>query len=108
VLAAAGITVLSLIGLCGSLIQARQVSRAVIDDPRALFGLIDPNAADAARLTLLPRIGPVLAERIVADRAERGPFASASDLQRVRGIGPKTVERIAPMLTFGAETQTPD
>lgn len=59
---------------------------------------IDPNSASPARMTLLPRIGPVLALRIVEERESNGPFRSASDLARVRGIGPKTVERIAPML----------
>ena len=55
---------------------------------------IDINTADAAELNVLPGIGPRLAERIVADREARGPFASLDDLARVRGVGPRTVERI--------------
>nr|WP_297430510.1 helix-hairpin-helix domain-containing protein [uncultured Actinotalea sp.] len=51
-------------------------------------GLVDVNRAGPGELEALPGIGPVLAERIVADRQEHGPFASVDDLQRVRGIGP--------------------
>jgi len=57
------------------------------------------NQADPATLCLLPRIGPALAQRIVDARRE-APFADADDLQRVRGIGPKTVERLRPWVRF--------
>lgn len=56
---------------------------------------IDINSASAAQLEALPGIGPALAGRIVASREAEGPFASVSALQRVRGIGPRTVERLA-------------
>jgi len=55
---------------------------------------IDINSAGAAELELLPRIGPALAGRIVAYREEHGPFADVDDLDRVHGIGPKTIERL--------------
>jgi competence ComEA-like helix-hairpin-helix protein len=61
---------------------------------------IDPNTATAAELTVLPSIGPTLAERIVADREANGPFRSIEDLQRVRGVGPRTVERIREFLVI--------
>jgi len=50
-------------------------------------GLINLNQADASELETLPGVGPVLAERIVADREENGPFASVDDLGRVPGVG---------------------
>lgn len=56
--------------------------------------LINVNIASAAELELLPGIGPTLAARIVADRAANGPFASLDDVARVRGIGPRTVDKI--------------
>ena len=56
------------------------------------------NTATAAQLEILPRIGPALAKRIIEDRDANGPFASLEDLARVRGIGPRTVERLAPMV----------
>lgn len=54
--------------------------------------LIDVNSADAAHLEMLPRIGPKLGARIVQERAAHGPYRDLDDLQRVRGIGPRTVD----------------
>lgn len=57
-------------------------------------GALDINTATAAELELLPRIGPKLAAAIVADREARGAFKSVDDLDRVPGIGARTVERL--------------
>ena len=57
-------------------------------------GAININAADTGGLQNLPGIGPSKAEAILADRTANGPFASCSDLQRVRGVGPATVAGI--------------
>ena len=54
---------------------------------------IDINSASWFELSQLEAIGPVLAKRIVADRDTNGPFQSIDHLQRVTGIGPRTVER---------------
>ena len=76
--------------------------------------LIDPNTAPWWELTALPRIGEVLARRIVAYRethraahGESPVFARAEDLQGVSGIGPKTVARLRPHLTVGQTSTTP-
>lgn len=55
---------------------------------------IDLNTADQAALETLPRIGPALAERIIAWREENGQFASVDDLLAVPGIGEKLLEGI--------------
>lgn len=60
---------------------------------------INPNTATVPSLMRLPGVGRVRAMDILAGRKER-PFDSAADLDRVRGIGPKTVEKITPYLTF--------
>jgi competence protein ComEA len=60
---------------------------------------VNLNRADASELDALPGIGPVLAERIVADREANGPFASVDDLARVSGVGASVVEQIAPLAT---------
>lgn len=52
-------------------------------------GRIDLNKADQAALETLPRIGPALAERIIAWREENGGFRSVDDLLAVPGIGEK-------------------
>ena len=66
--------------------------------PRAYSFKVDVNRAAWHELAQLPDIGEVTARKIVASRKSQGPFADPDDLQRVRGIGPKTVERIRPYL----------
>ena len=55
---------------------------------------IDLNHADHRELSLLPGVGPVLAQRIVENRNRQGAFESVEDLARVHGIGVKTIERL--------------
>jgi competence ComEA-like helix-hairpin-helix protein len=69
-------------------------------DPGIPVGGIDPNRASASELMRLPGIGPALAARIIADRLQRGAFASPEALLRVPGIGPKTLGRIRAFLSF--------
>lgn len=59
---------------------------------------LDLNRATAAELELLPGIGPRLAREIVAQRAQRGGFANLEALDEVRGIGPKKLARLRPLL----------
>ncbi len=58
------------------------------------------NRADAELLTIVPGIGPALAERIVAERERSGFFHAAEDLIRVRGIGEKRAEQFQSYLRF--------
>jgi competence ComEA-like helix-hairpin-helix protein len=64
---------------------------------------IDVNLCNRFELEHLPGIGPKLAERIIASRAEDGPFATARDLMRVKGIGPKLLAKMEPYLAFPPE-----
>lgn len=57
-------------------------------------GPVDLNLASAEQLETLPGIGPVLSERIIADREAHGPFASLADLTRVSGVGNALVTRL--------------
>lgn len=61
--------------------------------------LININKADAAILTTLPGIGPAKAEAIIAYRTDQGEFKEASDLTKVTGIGTKTYEKLASLIT---------
>lgn len=61
---------------------------------------IDVDRASAEDLLRLPRIGPELATRIVAERERDGPFGSLVGLSRVSGIGPATLETIARHTSF--------
>lgn len=72
---------------------ALQASAAFVD------GLLDLNLATAKDFEQLPGIGPVKAESIVAHRMTLGGrFTSFSQLDEVTGIGPKTMERLIPLL----------
>lgn len=62
---------------------------------------LDPNTASEEELDRLPGIGPAAARAIVASRIAEGPFGDVGALTRVRGIGPATVERLAPHLALG-------
>ncbi|HBJ34389.1 MAG TPA: hypothetical protein DDZ51_06415 [Planctomycetaceae bacterium] len=66
----------------------------------------DVNSAPASELSLLPGIGYELANRIVENREMTGPYQSLDDLNRVRGIGPKTLAQIQPMIVFGIESDS--
>ena len=62
---------------------------------------IDLNTATAGELEGIPGIGPALAGRILAYRDREGPFRSLEDLDDVSGIGPQTLQRLAPYLSVG-------
>lgn len=59
---------------------------------------VDVNRAEWPELIQLPGVGQVLAERWIAERERGGEFRSHDDLGRVRGLGPRTLERIRPYL----------
>ena len=61
--------------------------------------MVDINVADVELLTQLPGIGEALAERIVAYRAENGPFEDREAIMNVSGIGQGKYEAIAGMIT---------
>jgi competence protein ComEA len=69
-----------------------------------LEGKINPNEAAAASLMRLPNIGPKRAEAIIEYResvnSESPSFQQSADLEKIKGIGPKTVEKIGPWLCF--------
>ncbi len=77
------------------------VKRAALRSrPLAPGERLDPATAPADELQRLPRVGPALAERIVAWRTARGPFRTLADLDSVPGVGPALLAGIAPHLTL--------
>jgi comEA protein len=65
---------------------------------------ININTADQNELERLPRVGPATAKRILQYRSEKGPFPNIESLTRVRGIGPKTLERLKPFIRVEADS----
>lgn len=82
--------------------QARHTSSAVqlsLDPPKAeRASLININTASAQELEKLPGVGKVIAERIVAQRSEFGPFRRAEHLMMVRGISDRKFRVIRPLI----------
>lgn len=75
---------------------------AVADtEPPPPTGPFDVNSAPVDTLVHLPGIGPALAARLVAEREAGGPFRDLEDLQRVRGIGPKSAAKLKGEVIFG-------
>lgn len=67
---------------------------------RAISNKININSASARELESLPRVGPVMAQRILSFRTDHGPFQSIDDLRQVKGIGEKTLARIRDRITI--------
>ena len=68
---------------------------------------VNINTASQEELETLPGIGPALAERIIAYRAEHGPFGSIDDLLKVKGIGDSVLSDIRDLVTSGSEDSEP-
>lgn len=65
--------------------------------PTPAAGKVNVNAATEAQLEAVPGVGPYFAKAIIAGR----PYQKLEDIQRVKGIGPKTYAKLAPYLTVG-------
>ena len=60
---------------------------------------VNINTATAEELQTLPRIGPAMAQRIIAWREAHGGFRSVDELDAVPGIGPSMLENLRPLVT---------
>jgi competence protein ComEA len=65
-------------------------------------GRVILNSADAAQLQRLPGVGAKRAAAIVQLRERLGRFRRPSDLLRLKGIGPRSLERMLPHLVLDA------
>ncbi len=81
-------------------VQVTQVSNVRTQTQRQSTnsGLVDVNHASEQELTRLKGVGPAIAKRIVEFRKNMGSFKAPEDLLQVRGIGPKTLDKMRPQL----------
>ncbi|MFJ2044712.1 helix-hairpin-helix domain-containing protein [Paenibacillus sp. O199] len=71
-------------------------NQALVSNEAVDNGKIDVNTAPAAKLMDLPGIGEKKAQAIIDYRNSHGPFTKVSDLTKVKGIGMKMLEKMAP------------
>jgi competence protein ComEA len=77
---------------------------AILLAPNAIAGPVNINTADAKTLAReLQGVGPAKAEAIVSYRLKNGPFKSADDLAKVKGLGKKLIDQNKANLKFEAE-----
>jgi competence ComEA-like helix-hairpin-helix protein len=101
VISVCGCVLLSIGFAASSLVAVRQSSLIELDEK------INPNNAPIASLVRLPGIGTSRAEAIVVYRNnfskednDSRAFRNCEDLQKIKGIGPKTAENISEWLKF--------
>ena len=74
----------------------------VVIDDRPPKGAPPPplnlNRATAEELDALPGVSPAVAQRIVEYRTTQGYFSSVEQLDSIKGIGPKLLEKIRPLV----------
>ena len=76
---------------------------ALLLAPNAIAGPVNINTADAKTLAKeLQGIGMAKAEAIVTHRQKNGPFKSAEDLAKVKGLGKKLIEQNKANFKFDA------
>jgi competence protein ComEA len=97
--------------IAAALLLAAAAARAGDAEPAAApaaggsgSGKVNINQASADQLSLLPRIGEKVAERIVAYRKEHGTFGRPEQLMEVKGIGEKLFLVLKPYLTVSGPT----
>ena len=73
----------------------------------AFASQVNINTVDAATLAeTITGVGPKLAEAIIQYRDKHGPFQSVDDLQQVKGIGAKTIEKNRAKLSVETTPQS--
>ena len=107
--AVGGIALIAMLVLGAHWFQQWRQGRGVIDiehaTPRVATFQVDVNAAQWPEIAQIPEVGETLARRIVETRAAGGPYRDLADLRRrVKGVGPKTLEKITPFVApFGPD-----
>ncbi len=77
-------------------------TRANLKAPESLpsESQVDVNNSTARQLEALPGIGRVIAQRIIERRSSVGEFHSPDDLRSVKGLGPKRIDKLRPLIRF--------
>ncbi|WP_242403711.1 ComEA family DNA-binding protein [Paenibacillus pini] len=72
-----------------------EAGTAVAED-EANVQKVNVNTAQVSQLMNIPGIGEKKAQAIIDYRTQHGPFRQVSDLDKVKGIGPKLLDKMKP------------
>lgn len=86
----------------GTASEAQAPQTPPAESKAAVTPPINLNTATAAQLEKLPGIGPKTAQRIVEYRQKSGGFKKVEELMNVQGIGEKSFLKIKSQLTVGS------
>jgi len=92
--------------VCSCITSQRTPIATRVDNPTATViatasaPRLNINTASALQLEVLPGVGKVLAERIVAYREQNGPFRRAEHLMMVRGFSDNKFRAIRELVTI--------
>lgn len=78
---------------------SKESSSAASSSKSNTQSLVNINTATVEELTTLKGVGEATAEKIIADREQKGAFKSKEDLKRVSGIGDKKYESLKDYIT---------
>jgi competence protein ComEA len=103
-------TLVLCLALAGMVCGAGVVNAApqsAVETRAAAPAAVNLNAATAEQLQKLPGIGPKTALRIVEYRQKNGGFKKIEELMNVRGVGEKSFLKIKHQITVAAKPERP-
>jgi len=71
------------------------------------LAVVNINTASKQELEALPGVGPVKAQAIIDYRKANGAFKSVEDIDKVKGIGDKTFERLKGAISVSGASSAP-
>lgn len=79
---------------------AAPTANNVTKPPSINPGVINLNSGTEVELESLPGIGPSKAKAIIDYRTANGPFVTIEEIEKVKGIGPKTFANLKSKITI--------
>jgi len=87
-----------------SAVKPAASEKAEKSDKASVSGKLNINTATAAQIELLPGIGAAKSQAIIDYRNTNGNFKKIEDLQNVKGIKEKKIEKFKEYIIFEGET----
>jgi competence protein ComEA len=80
-------------------LSAAEPADSVPEKTAEPVGPLNLNTATKQQLVALPGIGEIMAERILRQREDHGPFRSVEELRSLKGISKRSFEKLKPLVT---------